>query len=89
MNSSISVVVVKSDRLRRKVPKVGEQVRLEGEAGLWAVARVDREHRMFDAARVADPRDLLKDVPFKRIREVDAKTFEAVQAFLKSRSLDS
>ena len=68
---------------------MGEQVRLEGHAGLWAVMRVDREHRVLDAARVADSRDLVKDVSFKKIRQVDAKTFAAVQAFLNSRSLDS
>jgi len=77
-------VFIKSDRLRRRVPKVGEMVRLAGRPGLFLVTRVDRNERVVDLMQKAGRHELNENVPFSSIRSLDKNVSVAVDEFLKS-----
>lgn len=84
MSSAVVSVVVKSDRVHKKVPKVGQMVRVDGRAGLYEVVRVDRDVRVADVTRRGSARDSETNVPFRSILHVDAQVSKTIERFLKS-----
>jgi hypothetical protein len=75
--------VIKSGRVGKKIPNVGQMVRVEGRAGLYKVVRVDRDRRVADVARGGKDDDSELDVSFTCIVHVDAKVSKTIQQFLK------
>lgn len=84
MGSANVSTVIKSGRLRKKIPNVGQMVRVEGRSGLYKVVRVDRDRRVVDVARGGKSNDSEVDVSFTCIVQVDAKISQSIQQFLKS-----
>ena len=83
MGSANVSTVIKSGRLRKKIPNVGQMVRVEGRSGLYKVVRVDRDRRVVDVARGGKSNDSEVDVSFTCIVQVDAKISQSIQQFLK------
>jgi hypothetical protein len=76
--------VINSGRFRKKIPNVGQMVRVEGRAGLYKVVRVDRDRRVADVARGGKINDSELAVSFTCIVHVDAKISQSIRQFLKS-----
>lgn len=82
---AIVSVIIKTDRLRKRLPKVGEMVRLMDHKGLFKVIRVDKEQRAADLMQRALYQEVLEtNVPFNLIRTVPRGASRAIQNFLHS-----
>ena len=77
-------VFIKSDRLRKRVPQVGEMVRFVGHPGLFVVTRVDRNERVVDLMQKAGRHELTESVSFSSIRSLEKNLSVAVGEFLNS-----
>jgi hypothetical protein len=82
-------VFIKSDRLRKRVPRVGEMVRLDGRHGLYVVMRVDRHHKVADLIHKGALREFEENVPFSAIQLVGKDLSQAIQQFLNSTAPDA
>lgn len=77
------LLVIKSDRERR-IPQLGQTVRIEGRSGLYRVLTEDIQRRVADLMENGNMHGIEKDVPFHAIRPVDEKVCKAIQEFLNS-----
>jgi hypothetical protein len=77
--------IVKSGRLRKRFPKVGEMVRIDDRKGLFLVMRVDLLQRVADLMhRVGNVDTLETNVPLHTIHTVPRPTSKAIRQFLSS-----
>jgi hypothetical protein len=85
VESAVVSVIVKSDRMRKRFPRLGEMVRVVNRAGLFVVARVDREQRVADLKQRVGKVDVVDaNVPFLQIRTVSKEASRAIQEFLST-----
>ena len=85
MNTAVVSVSVKSDRLPKKFPKMGEMVRMGDRKGLFMVTRVDVHLRVADLVQRVGRIDVVQEnVPFQLIRTVPRQASRAIQQFLHS-----
>lgn len=85
MEPAVVSVIIKSDRLRKRFPRVGEMVRMEERKGLFRVMRVDLEQRAADLTqRVGLHESTEANVPFRLIQSVPQNTSRAIAQFLQS-----
>ena len=82
---AIVSVIIKTDRLRKGFPKVGEMVRLKDHKGLFMVMRVDKDQRAADLMQRVVFREVVEtNVPFSLIRSVPRGASRAIHNFLHS-----
>jgi hypothetical protein len=85
LNTAVVSVSVKSDRLPKKFPKMGEMVRMGDRKGLFMVTRVDVHLRVADLVQRVGRIDVVQEnVPFQLIRTVPRQASRAIQQFLHS-----
>jgi hypothetical protein len=84
MVSPVINVLVKSDRIHRKVPQTGQTVRVEGRKGLFLVVRSDQVARVADVMDRTGPHHVQENVPFALLRSVSSNVSEALHQFLES-----
>ena len=83
MSFPISCLVVKSDHLPRKIPSLGEVVRVIDRSGLFVVMSVDRGHRKVTLFEKGGKHRLL-DVPFSSLRTLSYDLKRTIRRFLDS-----
>ena len=76
-------VLIKSDRIHKKIPRLGQFVRIEGKTGLFFVVGVDKERRVADAMDRTGIHPMEENVPFAQIHTLNENVSEAVQRFLQ------
>lgn len=80
--------MIASEGLPRKLPRVGEMVRVNGRNGLFMVTRVDKFKGTAHLKQRAFQSDLLeRGVPFSLIQTLPQQESKAIQHFLGCRSL--
>lgn len=84
MEPPVVSVIIKSDHLHRRIPRIGELVRLEGRFGLFEVVRVDKEVRIADLVHCTKSREREENVPFGALRPVSRNLAKAIEHFLES-----
>ena len=84
MSSLISCIVIKSDRVSRKIPISGEVVRVAGQDGLFVVMNVDHDRRMAQLMERSGEHHLM-DVPFFSLRTFNRNVACAIRRFLDAR----
>jgi hypothetical protein len=82
VGSPIINVLIKSDRIHRKVPHVGQTVKMEGRRGLYVVMRTDKIGRVADVMDRTGAHRLEENVPFAVLQTVSDGLSEAVSQFL-------
>ena len=85
MSFPISCLVVKSDHLPRKIPALGEVVRVLDRSGLFVVMSIDRVHRRVTLIEKGGKHRLL-DVPFSSLRTLNYDLKRTIRRFLDSAS---
>jgi very-short-patch-repair endonuclease len=81
VSSTISCVVIKSDRVSRKIPILGEVVRVAGQDKLFVVMSVDHDRHMAQLME-RDGEHHLVDVPFSLLRTFNRNVVQAIHRFL-------
>ena len=84
MASAIVSVVIKSDRLHQRIPRIGQMVRVEGRTGLFVVMRVDRDRLVADLKQARNMLMLEENVPLKFLVPLEETVSEAIREFLTS-----
>ena len=83
MDPAVVSVIIKSDRLRKRFPKVGEMVRMTERKGLFLVKRVDRQKLVADLTQgIGNHVELEENVPIKLIQAVSGETSRLIEHFL-------
>ena len=82
MEPPVVSVIIKSDHLHRRIPRIGELVRLEGRIGLFEIVRVDKENRVADLVHCTKSHDPENDVPFSAMRRISRSISKAIEEFL-------
>lgn len=82
VGAEIISVLIKSDRLHKKVPRVGQTVRLEGRRGLFVVMKSDTIGRVADVMNRSGEHHLEENVPYELIQTVNEGLSEALNMFL-------
>jgi hypothetical protein len=83
VTSAISCIVIKSDRLPRKIPALGEVVRVVDRSGLFVVMSIDCEDRRVTLIEKGGKHRLL-DVPFASLRTFNRNLERTIRRFLDS-----
>ena len=81
MSSAISCIVIKSDPILRRVPKLGQTVGVAGTRGLFVVMNLDHRSQMVQLMERSGKHRLV-EVPFDSVRTVNRKLVEALHRFL-------
>jgi len=85
LDPAVVSVIIKSDRLRKRFPKIGEMVRMGDRKGLFMVTRVDGQRRVADLMqRVGNVEVREENVPYQLIHTVPRQASRAIQQFLQS-----
>lgn len=84
MEPAVVSVLIKSDRLLRRIPRTGETVRVKGRMGLFVVMRVDGARQIADLMRRTGRHELEENVPLADIHPVSRQVSQAIQEFLDS-----
>ena len=85
MEPAVVSVIIQSDRLRKRFPRVGEMVRMTNRKGLLLVIRLDRQKRVADLMqKIGDHQELEENVPLKLIQSVPRETARMIEGFLHS-----
>lgn len=79
----ISCIVIKSDHLPRKIPALGEVVRVVDRSGFFVVMSIDREHRNVRLIEKGGKHRML-DVPFASLRTLNNSLDRTIRRFLDS-----
>ncbi len=82
MGAQIINVLIKSDRIHKKAPRVGQTVRLEGRRGLFVVMKSDTIGRVADVMNRSGEHRLEENVPYEVIQTVNEGLSEALNMFL-------
>ncbi len=81
MSSAFSCIVIKSDRRSRKVPLLGEIVRVDGREDFFIVMSIDRFHRVAQLMERSGKHRLV-DIPFTSLRPFKRNLSQVVRRFL-------
>lgn len=83
MSSAISCIVIKSDRLPKKIPVAGEIVKVENRSGLFVVMDIDQKSRTAQLMEKSGKHRLL-DVPIGAIQTFNRNLARTINRFLES-----
>ena len=83
MSSAISCIVIKSDRLPKKIPVSGEIVKVEDRSGLFVVMNIDQKRRVAQLMEKSGKHRLL-DVPLRVIQTFNRNLAQTINQFLDS-----
>ncbi len=84
MSSAISCIVIKSDQISTRVPRLGQTVGVAGERGWFVVVSLDDRNRIAHLMERSGKHRLI-EVPFESVRTFNRKLAEALHSFLQSR----
>lgn len=84
MSSNISCIVIKSDRRSKRIPLLGEIIRVADRAGLFVVMDIDRERRVAQLMERGGKHRLF-DVPFVSLRTFNRSLAQEIHRFLDAR----
>jgi hypothetical protein len=84
VSSAISCIVIKSDRRPRKVPILGETVRVYGKTDLFVVMNVDRNRRVAQLMERGGKHRLV-NVPFASVQMFKHNLSQTIHRFLEAR----
>ena len=84
MSSAVSCIVIKSDRIAKKIPLPGEIIRVADKAGLFVVMDTDIDRRV---ARLMERggKHRLVDAPFDSLRTFNRSLAREIHRFLDAR----
>ncbi len=83
MSSDISCIVIKSDRISRKIPTLGEIVGVYGEKSRFVVMNVDHSSRVAQLMERGDKHRLV-DVSFTSVQTLKHNLSQIIHRFLEA-----
>ena len=84
VSSAISRIVIKSDHIFSRFPKLGQIVGVSGTPGLYVVMDIDHTKRIAQLMERSGKHRLI-EVPFTSLRSFNRRLSEAIHRFLESR----